>query len=439
MQHAFFAFADVLDAALATGEQFTAWLDAETSDFVRFNHARVRQAGHVTQAYLTLRLVAQQKPASVTLALSGQLAEDTALVLQQLAELRTQLDDITADPHLLLCDERHLMANEDVNPRLDAAAIVHAVTTEAAGYDWVGILACGAIASGYASSTGSRLWSESTSFNLDWSVYAHGDKAVKSSYAGKVWDEGIFAHKLRLGVAQLALLERPAKTLAPGGYRAYFAPVAVESLLSMFNWGGWSEKQLRVKRSPLLKLQTGEVALSPLVTLTENTAEGLAPAFQGEGFLKPTQVPLITQGKLTGSLVSPRTAKEFALTANADAEETAQSLHMAAGELPEADVLQRLGTGLYVSNLWYLNFSDRMNARITGMTRFATFWVEDGQIVAPVNVMRFDDSLFRLLGEQLEALTVERALLVDTDTYGSRHTASSLLPGALVRRVELVL
>ena len=439
MQNAFFALADVLDEALATGEQFTAWLDAETSDFVRFNHARVRQAGHVTQAYLNLRLVAQQKPASVTLALSGQLAADRALVLEQLAELRAQLADVAPDPHLLLCDELHLIANGDIHPRLDAAAIARAVTTEAKGYDLVGILACGVIANGYASSAGSRLWSQASSFNLDWSVYAHGDKAVKSSYAGQVWDEGIFAQKLRQGVAQLKLLERPAKTLAPGGYRAYFAPVAVESLLSMLNWGGWSEKQLRVKRSPLLKLQTGEVALSPLVTLTENTAQGLAPAFQGEGFLKPGQVPLVTQGKLTGSLVSPRTAKEFGLAVNADTEETAQSLHMAAGDLAEADVLRRLGTGLYISNLWYLNFSDRMNARITGMTRFATFWVEDGQIVAPVNVMRFDDSLFRLLGEQLEALTAERALLVDTDTYGSRHTASSLLPGALVSRVELVL
>ena len=439
MQHIFFALADLLDDSLATGEQFTAWLASESSDFVRFNHARVRQAGHVAQAYLTLRLVAENKPVSVTLTLSGDAEQDRSLVLEQLAELRAQLPDVAADPHLLLCDACHVASNAELEPQLDAATIVATVTTHAAAYDLVGILACGTIGNGFASSTGSRLWSETTSFNLDWSLYAHGDKAVKSAYAGKIWEEAVFLRKLAAAAAQLELLQRPARTLAPGGYRAFFSPVAVESLLSMLNWGGWSEKQLRVKRSPLLKLQTGEAALSPLLSLTEDTAAGLSPAFQGEGFLKPAQVHLVQDGKLTGSLVSPRTAKEFGLTANADAEETTQSLHMAAGDLPDADVLKRLGTGIYVGNLWYLNFSDRMNARITGMTRFATFWVEDGEIVAPLNVMRFDDSLFRLLGEQLEALTVERALLVDTDTYGARHTASSLLPGALVKRVELVL
>ena len=50
--------------------------------------------------------------------------------------------------------------------------------------------------------------------------------------------------------------------------------------------------------------------------------------------------------------------------------------------------LAALDTGIYVGNLWYLNFSDRPACRITGMTRFASFWVEHGKIVAPVNVMR---------------------------------------------------
>ncbi len=439
MHNAFFQLADLIDANLQSGERFTAWLAGETSDFVRFNHARVRQAGRVEQAYLTLRLVAENKQVSVTLGLTQHAPADHVAVLAELAALRGQLGDVAADPHLLLSDDCHLASRVALNPQLDAAAIVAVVTERAAAYDLVGILACGAIANGFASSTGSRLWSETSSFNLDWSLYAHGDKAVKSSYAGTTWDEALFTQKLAGAVAQLALLQLPAKTLAPGGYRAYFSPVALESLLSMLNWGGFSEKQLQVKRSPLLKLQDGEVALSPLVSLTEDTAGGLAPAFQAEGFLKPGQVALVQQGKLTGSLVSPRTAKEYGLGANADGEETTQSLHMAPGDLPEADVLKRLGTGLYVGNLWYLNFSDRMNARVTGMTRFATFWVENGEIVAPLNVMRFDDSLFRLLGEHLEALTVERALLVDADTYGSRHTASSLLPGALVGRVELVL
>src|SRR5438132_10066201 len=110
-----------------------------------------------------------------------------------------------------------------------------------------------------------------------------------------------------------------------------------------------------------------------------------------------------------------------------------------AGSLSKNDVLAKLGTGLYISNLWYLNFSDRPAGRITGMTRFATFWVENGKIVAPVTPMRFDDSVYRILGESLIDFTRERELLPDSSTYGERQTASARLPGALLKALRFTL
>ena len=107
-----------------------------------------------------------------------------------------------------------------------------------------------------------------------------------------------------------------------------------------------------------------------------------------------------------GSLVSPRTAREFGLAENgANGAEMPESLAMAAARCAAADALAALDTGLAVGNLWYLNYSDRPACRITGMTRFATFWVENGKVVAPVDVLRFDDTLYRMLGANLEELT----------------------------------
>ncbi|MGH8799876.1 MAG: metallopeptidase TldD-related protein, partial [Casimicrobiaceae bacterium] len=167
---------------------------------------------------------------------------------------------------------------------------------------------------------------------------------------------------------------------------------------------------------------------------------GIAPAFQDEGFARPASVPLVAEGRMVGSLVNPRTAKEFALAPNgANAAEMPEALDMAAGPLPGDDVLAALDTGLYIGNLWYLNFSDRPACRITGMTRFASFWVEHGRIVAPVNVMRFDDSVFRLLGEQLIGLTAERDLIVNSDSYGQRNVNTMRLPGAVVRDMAFTL
>ena len=79
-------------------------------------------------------------------------------------------------------------------------------------------------------------------------------------------------------------------------------------------------------------------------------------------------------------------------------------------------MLAALGTGLYIGNLWYLNYSDRPAGRMTGMTRFATFWVEGGRIVAPVTPLRFDDTLYRMLGREphrLHALARAPAQHVD--------------------------
>jgi predicted Zn-dependent protease len=181
-------------------------------------------------------------------------------------------------------------------------------------------------------------------------------------------------------------------------------------------------------------------SLSPKVSMSENTAAGVAPGFQGDGFLKPPEVKLIVEGKLGDALVSPRSAKEYGLAANgAGGGEAPQSLDCAPGTLAEADALAALDTGLHISNLWYLNYSDRAAGRVTGMTRFATFWVEGGRIVAPVSPMRFDDTLYRMLGEKLVDLTRERELLLDPSTYGERSTASARLPGVLLSGLRFTL
>ena len=66
------------------------------------------------------------------------------------------------------------------------------------------------------------------------------------------------------------------------------------------------------------------------------------------------------------------------------------------------------------------------------MTRFAAFWVEGGEIMAPINPMRFDESLYRMLGDKLIGLTKEREFLFDTGTCFQRSTGSMYLPGALI-------
>jgi predicted Zn-dependent protease len=151
-------------------------------------------------------------------------------------------------------------------------------------------------------------------------------------------------------------------------------------------------------------------------------------------------VELVGGGVLAGTLVSPRSAVEYGVPTNgASAAEAPESLDMAPGDLAEPDVLGRLEKGIWIGNVWYLNYSDRAACRTTGMTRFATFWVENGEIAQPLNVMRFDETIYRVLGGNLLSLTREREMIVEAATYFARQLGSAHVPGALVEDFRLTL
>jgi predicted Zn-dependent protease len=439
MENYFNALAAVLDRALAAGERCTASFSAEASDFVRMNRGQVRQPGSVSQRSLDVRLIRGARHATHAMSLTGDVKSDTTTIERAVAVLRAALPELADDPHLLLPDSvtSTRVVHDAALPPTEK--IVAEVLEAARGLDLVGLVAAGPVYRGFANSDGQRNWHAATTFNLQWSLYHRTDKAVKSGYAGFAWDSNAFAQRMADARNRLALVSRTPKSLAPGKYRAYLSPRAMEDIAGLLCWGGFSGRALATKQSSLGRLQTGE-RLDPRIHMAEDIESGVAPAFQAEGFTRPGRVPLIESGALVGSLVSPRTAREFGLDTNgANGQEMPEALSLAGGDLQERDALAALDTGLAIGNLWYLNYSDRPACRITGMTRFATFWVEDGKVVAPVDVLRFDDTVYRMLGSKLEALTAETELLLEPNTYGRRELRSSKLPGALVSEMAFTL
>lgn len=441
MESSYFkTLSDRLIGGLSGAEVLTLFVEAEQSDFVRFNEAKVRQAGTVTQGMLSVDLIDGQRHAPGRYTLNGHLDDDVARGLALLDELRQTLPYLPEDPHLLYATE--VRSTQDVTSSAlpDAGDMVDSILDAGAGLDLVGILASGSVMRGFANSLGQFNWFASSSFNFDWSLYHRADKAVKCGYAATRWDDAQLGRKMSEGAAQLEVMKRPPHRIDPGNYRAYLAPAALGEIMGMLSWGGFGLKEQKTKRSPLLRAVEGRASLDSRFSLRENISGGIAPAFGCSGFLRPDSVALFTEGQLVDSLISPRSAKEFGVPTNgAGPSESPDSLDLAAGTCAADGLLAELGTGIWINNLWYLNYSDRSSCRITGMTRFATFWVEDGEIVAPIDVMRFDDTLYRMMGEGLVGLTEERELIMDAGTYGGRSTSSARLPGALVEDFVLTL
>jgi predicted Zn-dependent protease len=433
MQDYFYALADAITASLQGDEFYTCTFHAEDSDFVRFNRSAIRQAGTVVQRFLSLDLIHGRRHAAAEVALCENFESDRARVSQALAGLREQLPYLPEDPHLLYATTVHSSAHQGENRLPDRADAVAAVLDAGSGRDLVGVYAAGGIYAGFANALGQRNWFASYTFNCDWSFYYQSDKAVKTAYAGFVWEPAAFARKVAEAAAQLDVLSRPPRAIPPGRYRVYLAPAALNDIFEMLAWSGFGLKDHRTKQTTLLKMVEEGARLHPAITLQENTRDGVAPNFQAAGFIKRDHVTLIEAGAFHDCLVSPRSAKEYDVPTNgASNAEAPESVEMAAGDVARDDVLRRLDTGVYINNLWYLNYSDRSACRMTGMTRFATFWVEGGSIQAPLSVMRFDETIYRMFGDHLLGLTADRDFILDSSTYHERSTGSSRLPGALV-------
>ncbi len=440
MQQEFFALADDAFTKLRGTEVLLLNFSGEATDFVRFNHAQVRQPMTVRQAYLSIDLIEGRRRNSVRLALSGIDAQDRMQVADALAMLRADLPALPEDPFLLYATEPSQSERIERGALPSAEQAIGDVVDAARGTDLVGILASGPMMRGFANSLGARHWHQVEAFLFDWSLYHSTDKAVKSAWSGSAWDRAELGRRIEAARTQLAYLSRPPRTLQPGEYRAYLAPAALDELLWMLNWGGVSEKAQRTKQSCIQKLRDGQASLSPLVQLVEDNARGLAPAFDDAGFTRPDAVPLVRDGRHAGSMVSPRTGAEYSIDANgAGDDEGTSAIALAPGSLAESDALRALDTGIWVGNLHYLNFSDRANGRVTGMTRFGTFWVEGGRIAAPINVMRWDDTFYRMLGDNLEALTDTPQWILNNLTYGERSVQTSRVPGALLKQMTFTL
>jgi predicted Zn-dependent protease len=419
-------------SGIQAGEELTINITAEETLFVRFNDNRVRQNTDVEQINLSLRLQIDGRTVEKSRTLSGDLPSDEAAMTRLLDSCRGEAQNLPIDPNQVPIENNGSSSEEFAGTLLAPEDVVPAVVAPAQGCDLAGFYAGGVSIRANRNSKGQSHWFATATFFLDYSIY-NGPKAAKGCYAGSTWNAAEWAANLKRTRTMLALQSLPQQDVKPGSYRTYLAPRAFSDLLGMLNWNALSASAWKQGRSPFKKLAEHEATLSPLLNVTENFAMGLTPRFNSLGEVSETRVPLIDSGALKNLLVSSRTAKEYGLAGNgACAEESPRAMDVGAGTLNEKDVLAALGTGLYLSNLHYLNWSDPVSARVTGMTRYACFWVEDGEIKGPIKDLRWDESLYRALGDKLLALTSHTEIDPAVDTYFQRSLGGSRTPGALI-------
>jgi len=414
-------------------EQFTLSLMAEQSQFCRFNRSKVRQTGQVLDASLRLTWIANGRSSYREFPLSGDWKYDRALIETCVVDLRNEIPQLPENPYLVEPKGNSTSHSIHNGQLLEPHQVMYEVLSSVTDLDFVGIYSAGWSVRAYGDSLGQRHWFMSEAFSLDYSLFNAAGQAVKGIYAGSIWNPDTYHLNVEQSRLQLRRQSRPSKRLDRGKYRTYLAPAAVAELIPMMSWGGVSEADLRQGGSWLLAMHQGDRQLSSKLNLIENFGRGTVPRFNELGEVAPEQLTILNQGRLENTLISSRTAKEYGLMSNGATQgEELRAPEILPGEIAIADILSKLDTGIYVSNLHYLNWSDRPQGRLTGMTRYACFWVEGGELVAPIEHLRFDDSLYSFWGENLMGLTDTQECIPNVESYDRRSIDTRWTPGMLI-------
>ena len=415
--------------------------DAEESKFVRLNKGKIRQAGSVKQISMTLSLSTKDKRNLKSyVRLNGSFERDISTLIKTLNYLRRELPDLPKDPYMMFSTSVHSTEITSEKQSTSDEVILEHILNSATKLDLVGIFSSGSIYTGLANSLGQKNWHEDYSFSFDYSIYNKNNNAIKLNYSSKKWNKDDYDFILNKGIEKLAILSNTEKKITTGEYRVYLEPSALNEIIDMMAWGGFSYKSNKIGTSPLHLLNKKERKLNEHIYIDENIKDGLSANFNSDGFIKPEEISMIKKGEFIESLTSPRSSLEYSVVHNAASpSEYPCSIDMRAGSIRDDKILETIDNGIYISNLWYLNFSDRNNGRMTGLTRFGCFLVENGKLTAPINTMRFDDSVYSMLGDNLIGLTSSRELLIDSGTYEERSTSSARLPGALVNNFKMTL
>ncbi len=432
-------FSADLFATLKPQEQLGLFLHSEDSTFLRFSQSKVRQNTSVHQHELTLQFNKEQRTLKMRFNLTLDEAHDLQTARHLLDDARVQLMQMDPHPQFIALKNNGTSETFKKVERPADSEIPGLIYDTYKDTDLAGFWCSGPLRQASINSEGQFHFFETDYFFLDYSLY-NGPKAAKGYYSAEKFSQTDFEAQAQATKNKLNLLNRPTQTIPRGLHNVYLEPMAMAEILGTLSYGSLSQGAFNKGYAPLKKLKDKEVKLSSQFSMLENFDLGLSPLFNSMGELSPNKIDLITNGELTNLLTSTSTAKEYKIETNfADTSEAPRSLEVRAGTLENNDILHKLGQGLYLSNLHYINYSDVQTARMTGMTRFACFYVDKGEIVGPIQDLRFDESVFNIFGDNLIELTKESSVYVSTMTYLKRDLGAFKTPGALIKNFNFTL
>ena len=430
---------------LKEGEDLTIYMEGENSQYFRFNDSKIRQTGIIEDYNVTLSLYHGKKSLQATTTVSSDIDYSVKNLISEIDGLREPLSLIPENNFTAFPDKFDSLEVYRDGELPNREEILDSLMSIIDKDNLTGVWTSGKIFRASSTSQGTQHWFEKDSFIFDFSLIDAKENMVKILYPGSDWNKDDFITAFDDASNRLQLMDKPKLELKPGKYRVWFEPHAVADFVDMLNWNGVSEASLRNGSSCLLKMRKDNVKLSEKFSLDESFDRKSTASFNSRSEVS-ANVSLIKHGMLENTLINSKTALEYGLTSNYAEDvnswgmgEYLRAPFMHGGDIKLDERLEKLGTGIFISNIHYLNWSDNLGGRITGLTRYACYWVEDGKMIAPIKTMRFDDSFYNFFGNNLDAVGETLLSRPVIETYDGRNPGETTCPGILVNDFELTL
>ncbi len=202
------------------------------------------------------------------------------------------------------------------------------------------------------------------------------------------------------------------KTIPTGDYEAIFTPASMSAFTGFIGRLGFSARAYQEGYS-FVTDKIGEQVFDEKLTITDmgrSLETYNASPFDGEGTPKG-DLRLVGDGVAESLCYDNYTALKDGVESTGHAlPKFARGFFMrgfpmpvnqvvSPGDASVDEMIEDTRKGVYLTRLHYVNPIRRDKAVISGLTRDACWYIEDGEIKHPIKVMRFTDAIPRILGE----------------------------------------
>jgi predicted Zn-dependent protease len=385
-------------AGATRGAQAMVSLRAEHAGHTRFARSEITSSGDVDRVSLAVTTHLGQRSATATTnQLDDRSVDDVVAQALRMARLAPESPEVMPPLGKTTYAKIKPAVDHDT-AKLGAGARVKAAAAAIAAADAGKVTLAGFYEHAETltvRATTAGLWAAHPATSCSFSCTARTPDATGSGWAGAAsnraadLDVPALAHT---AVDKAVHSQKPHK-LDAGRYTVVLEPAAVASLLQLFA-GALDARRADEGRSFFSKHKVGDKLFPETITLRSDPGDAAVNGtpFDRDGVaLQPTK--WVDRGALAALVYSRYWASKQGKAATG----TPDGWTLEGGKASREELIKGVTRGVLITRFWYLRMVDPQTILVTGLTRDGTFLIENGEVTAPVNNFRFNESPVQML------------------------------------------